>query len=32
MLADQPKKRTPVSLQNHNDEAWFKNIKIRPLD
>ncbi len=21
-----------IALQNHGDEAWFKNIKIRPLD
>ncbi|MDX1983221.1 MAG: DUF1080 domain-containing protein, partial [Bryobacteraceae bacterium] len=32
MLVDQPKKRTPISLQNHNDEAWFRNLKVRRLD
>ena len=31
LLAEQPKKRTPIALQHHNDEAWFRNIKIRPL-
>jgi hypothetical protein len=30
-LANQPKKATPVGLQNHGDEAWFRNIKIRKL-
>ncbi|MFN3325834.1 MAG: DUF1080 domain-containing protein [Bryobacteraceae bacterium] len=32
LLTTQPKRRTPVGLQNHNDEAWFRNIKIRRLD
>lgn len=31
LLAEQPKKNCPIALQNHNDEAWFRNIKIRPL-
>ena len=31
LLAEQPKKATQISLQNHGDEAWFKNIKIRRL-
>ena len=31
MLAKQPKKDCPISLQNHGDEAWFRNIKILPL-
>ena len=31
MLADQPKKACQISLQNHGDEAWFKNLKIRRL-
>jgi|SRR5579872_1061353 len=31
MLADQPLKDCQISLQNHGDEAWFKNLKIRRL-
>ncbi len=31
MLAKQPKKDCPISLQNHGNDAWFKNIKIRRL-
>jgi hypothetical protein len=31
LLVNQPKTRCPISLQNHNDDAWFKNIKIREL-
>lgn len=31
MLAKQPKKDCPISLQNHDNDAWFRNIKIRPL-
>jgi Domain of Unknown Function (DUF1080) len=31
MLTQQAQKSTPISLQNHGDEAWFKNIKIRVL-
>lgn len=31
LLVDQPRKDCPISLQNHNDAAWFKNIKIHPL-
>jgi hypothetical protein len=23
--------RTPISLQNHNDVAWFRNLKVRAL-
>jgi hypothetical protein len=32
LLATQPKKGCPISLQNHGNEAWFRNIKIRKLD
>lgn len=32
LLARQPKKDCPISLQNHDDEAWFRNIKVRRLD
>jgi Domain of Unknown Function (DUF1080) len=31
MLSDQPNKSCPISLQNHGDEAWFRNIKIKNL-
>jgi Domain of Unknown Function (DUF1080) len=31
LLVDQPRAKCPISLQNHGDEAWFKNIKIRIL-
>jgi hypothetical protein len=31
MLAEQPKKACQISLQNHGDEAWFKNLKIRRM-
>ena len=31
LLVEQPKTRCPISLQNHGDDAWFKNIKIREL-
>src|SRR5580700_10662257 len=31
MLVNQPKKDCPISLQNHDNDAWFKNIKIREL-
>src|SRR5262249_4016006 len=32
LLVDQPKKACQISLQNHDDPAWFKNIRIRSLD
>jgi len=31
LLTQQPHKVTPIALQHHNDEAWFRNLKIRPL-
>jgi hypothetical protein len=31
LLVKQPRKECPISLQNHGDVAWFKNIKILPL-
>jgi len=31
LLATQPKKNCPISLQNHDAAAWFRNIKIRQL-
>jgi hypothetical protein len=32
LLLDQPVAESPVALQHHVDEAWFRNIKIRRLD
>jgi hypothetical protein len=31
LLSRQPKRATPIALQHHNDEAWFRSIKIRRL-
>lgn len=31
LLTRQPRRETPISIQNHNDDAWFRNIKIRRL-
>jgi len=32
LLLDQPVPDSPIALQHHVDEAWFRNIKIRPLE
>jgi len=29
LLAGQPKRDCPISLQNHGNAAWFRNVKIR---
>ena len=31
MLAKQPRRNCPLSLQNHNDAAWFRNLRVRRL-
>jgi len=31
LLVNQPRLDCPISLQNHDNPAWFKNIKIRRL-
>lgn len=31
LLVAQPRKECQISLQNHNDAAWFRNLKIRRL-
>lgn len=30
LLVEQTNKRTQLGLQNHGDEAWFRDIRIRP--
>jgi hypothetical protein len=32
LLVNQPRKQCQISLQNHGDEAWFRNLRIRRLD
>jgi len=31
LLGNQPRKDCPISLQNHDADTWFRNIKIRRL-
>lgn len=30
-LTKRPNRQGPIVLQNHNDEAWFRNIRIRAI-
>jgi len=32
LLLEQPVAESPIALQHHVDEAWFRNIKIRRLE
>jgi hypothetical protein len=32
LLVKQPRKQCQISLQNHGDEAWFRNLRVRRLD
>ncbi len=32
LLVKQPNRPTQISLQNHGDEAWFRNLRIRRLE
>lgn len=31
LLTERPRRNSPIALQNHRDEAWFRNIKIRSI-
>lgn len=32
LLVELPRRPAPIALQHHNDEVWFRNLKIRRLD
>jgi hypothetical protein len=32
LLVKQPREQCQISLQNHGDEAWFRNLRVRRLD
>ncbi len=32
LLTRQPKQRTPIALQHHESEVWFRDLKIRALE
>jgi hypothetical protein len=32
LLLKQSRQECPISLQNHGNDTWFQNIKIRPLE
>ncbi len=31
LLVEQPRKKSPILLQNHGDAAWFRNLRLKPL-
>jgi hypothetical protein len=31
LLTEQPKKKSPILIQNHGDEAWFRNLRVKKL-
>jgi len=31
LLTEQPKNKSPILIQNHGDEAWFRKLRVRPL-
>lgn len=31
LLVEIPRRRSPIALQHHDDAAWFRNLRIRPL-
>lgn len=31
LLTEQPKKKSPILIQNHGDEAWFRNLRVKRL-
>lgn len=32
LLTEMPRRESPIALQHHNDEVWFRNLKIRRLE
>jgi hypothetical protein len=31
LLVEQPKRKSPILIQNHGDEAWFRKLRIKRL-
>jgi len=31
LLTEVGRRRSPIAIQHHNDEAWYRNLKIRPI-